>query len=320
MRSYSGEKSVLSEADRFFLDLEDIADDLPKRLEAWQFRNHFYEMVSLIRPDIETVVRAVDELLASDQLHKLLSIILAIGNHLNGAKKVQGFKISSLEKLKDLKATTAGGTAAGGKNLLEYLVQFVAERDDLKELLHFSKSLQAVPMASRIDPDKLQKDLNTLGIGLEQTAKYSNIKQIGEYDQFEDKVTEFLEDGNYTYKKLLESKEEMVQKVRQLAEFFGEDPAKLVDSYAQFFIDISKFIDAFNKVRDHVLIVLARKEKNDRKFAEMKKQEAKSLAKLKADHRKSRRESINVKEMEAGLRTGALFKLRKAISDHDKNG
>jgi alkylhydroperoxidase/carboxymuconolactone decarboxylase family protein YurZ len=293
------------------LDIQDIADELPKRLESWQFKNHFYEMSSMIRPDIETVISAVDELLASDSLHRLLSIILALGNFLNGSRKqIMGFRINSLGKLKDLKSTT------GGKNLLEYLVQFIAEREDLKDLLKFSNTIRSVPKAARIEPEKLQKDLSTLSGGLEKTSKFMDVKVIGDQDKFKEKLEQFLDDGNYTFNKICESRDEMTKKVKELAVFFGEDPTKLVDSYASFFGDLAKFIESFNKVRDHVLVLIARKEKADKKFAELQKNhkepEQKVVAKVKENNRKSidRRKSINIEQMEAGLRTGALFKLR----------
>jgi hypothetical protein len=77
IRNYDGDRSLLSEADRFYLGIESVCDDLATRLEAWRFRNSFDESCGSVRADIETIISASDELINSDSFHDLLAVVLA---------------------------------------------------------------------------------------------------------------------------------------------------------------------------------------------------------------------------------------------------
>jgi uncharacterized coiled-coil protein SlyX len=77
IRSFDGDKVLLSEADQFFMGIESICDDLAIRLEAWRFKNSFDENSGSVRADIETIISAAHELITSERFHSLLAVILA---------------------------------------------------------------------------------------------------------------------------------------------------------------------------------------------------------------------------------------------------
>jgi len=76
---------------------------MPIRLQAFQFKLKFPTKIDDIKPDIETFKNAVKELKESKKLYRLLSVILQLGNFINGGTfrgDCAGFKIDALLKVK----------------------------------------------------------------------------------------------------------------------------------------------------------------------------------------------------------------------------
>jgi hypothetical protein len=242
IRNFSGDASMLSEAEQFFSDMEDIADELADRLEAWKFKNEFDELTGSLRADIETVTCASDELAESEQFHDVLALILAIGNFLNGDKRlVSGFKASSLPKLKDMRSKD-------DTNLLKVITEVMLEQ--MPWLMHFIDSISSVHAAARVDPSVSMKNLSALVTGIKKIQSIK-IEPISEDDMFEQEITPFLKEAVHVQEKILERNAEMLDSIKELAQLFGEDENKMVDGqYSEFFSNISKFVHEFNETKE----------------------------------------------------------------------
>jgi hypothetical protein len=259
VRAYNGDVNMLAEADRFFMDIQEICDNLVPRLEAWQYKNSFDDTMGSLRADTETIISAIEEIMTSNAFHSVLALILAIGNFLNGEKKqALGIRISSLAKLAQVKTTQSDGDS---NNLLEYIVSYAVK----KNLSNFSEQLSSLQSASRVDPAKMTQNMNDLTGGMNKLVR-QKIAPLNNSDPFEHIMAEFLSEAEYALEKFKQRYEVMNNAIKSLADGFGEDTNQLLaGGYASFFQDIARFTDDFNKIRDAQIEREARRERIEAK-------------------------------------------------------
>lgn len=93
-----GDAELLGEAEQFFHIID--APALKEQLTSLQYKITFQSKVSEYKTKLNTVLNGIIDVKKSQSLIKLLEIVLAIGNFLNGQKKgAFGFKIDSLNKV-----------------------------------------------------------------------------------------------------------------------------------------------------------------------------------------------------------------------------
>ncbi len=89
-----------------------------------------------IKPDIALLRRAHDELKRSNGFKRMLSVVLSVGNALNGGTfrgSAAGFRVEDLLKLKDTRTSISDKN--GPATLLHYIVKILrAENPDLNDL------------------------------------------------------------------------------------------------------------------------------------------------------------------------------------------
>ncbi|KAL0486645.1 formin [Acrasis kona] len=260
IKTFDGDANTLAEAERFFVGIQNVCEDLTVRMEAWQFKNTFDEMLCSVRADMEIVISACEELISSKAFHLLLSTILAMGNFLNGDKKISyAFRISSLTKLGDLRATVADKTA--GNNLLQYLVYFLIEKEQ-HEVLRFMDQIPSAKAATRVDATKLRKDIISLTAGLKRLQPLKNKRPINEKDRLPQVMSEFLVEADYAMQDVNSRFEAMEKIVRELAKSYGENTNEMVDGgYVTFFSNISKFVTQFSMYVKSIPAAKARERK-----------------------------------------------------------
>lgn len=119
-----GKVAELGKADRFLLHIMDVPL-LGQRLEAMVFVMKFDETVKDITPDLNAVITAADAVRLSKSFHKLLEIVLLIGNYLNAGGSNAGsfgFKLTLLNNLRNTK------TASNTSTLLHFLAEVAEEQ------------------------------------------------------------------------------------------------------------------------------------------------------------------------------------------------
>lgn len=124
---------------------------LQPRLEFLLFRHGFAERRAALKQSFESVLLASIELRASKKLHRLLEIILLLGNYMSAcaanATHVQGFKIDFLTKLHLTRTSDAKRT------LLQYVTAFV--HDKAPDVADFDITLPSVAPATKVAVDAL---------------------------------------------------------------------------------------------------------------------------------------------------------------------
>lgn len=117
-RNYQDDRTKLSKSDQFIFevgkDIPDLMDvltnyqqivDIPnfrERAAAMLYRRKFEVELEEIKPEINILLQAAQEMRASESLKRVLSVVLVMGNTLNGGSfrgNASGFHIGDLLKV-----------------------------------------------------------------------------------------------------------------------------------------------------------------------------------------------------------------------------
>merc|ERR1712228_280875 len=106
LRNFVGDVTLLANTERFFLALCNI-QDLSTRMELWQFKLQFDELVTTQQQKINILRKAHDNVKQSESFKLVLKYILAFGNYMNGGTRkggAFGFELSSLKQVLSAKS------------------------------------------------------------------------------------------------------------------------------------------------------------------------------------------------------------------------
>lgn len=140
-----------------------------QRLKSLHYKKRFNTTLNDLFPRINNIMEASREVSRSRRLRKLLELVLALGNYMNrGARgNAFGFRIQSLNKLADTKASTA--SKSKGTTLLHYLVQIIEVKH--KDILLLEEDLPHIKEAAKINLGEMDKDIGNLRTGLNEVSR-----------------------------------------------------------------------------------------------------------------------------------------------------
>lgn len=157
LKDFDGDKEKLGNAEKFYVQLIQL-QAYDTRINGLVLKGEFKQDVSAIRPNIESVVNACQHLLHNESFKMFLRYVLETGNFMNAggyAGDAKGFKISSLNKLMDTRASIPRVT------LLHYLVE-EAERKDKDALVFVGELYPDLNRASKFTMDALSADVKDI--------------------------------------------------------------------------------------------------------------------------------------------------------------
>ncbi|KAJ3222018.1 Disheveled-associated activator of morphogenesis 1 [Clydaea vesicula] len=198
-------------------------DRYEERLKSIQFKITCKERFKSLESDISIVLKAFKALQNSEQFPKLLELVLTLGNYLNSGRfngKLHGFKISSLNKLVDMKSTD------NKFSLLYFLVGVIETK--FPEVKNFVVELQDVIAASKVPFQTLKEDMTDLSVNLkllEKEIEYRKNLDLTEEkkDSFLQKYEDFYEKVKLQFKNLNKNFNLMEKNFLNVIVFFGED-------------------------------------------------------------------------------------------------
>ncbi|ELR17045.1 formin domain containing protein [Acanthamoeba castellanii str. Neff] len=245
LTAYADDRSKLGKAEQYFLTAKDIKR-LEPRLKAFLFKLRFPEMKDSIRPEIDAVLGACNEVKQSAKFKKVLEVVLALGNYLNGGSfrgSAYGFKLDVLNKLRDTKS------ADGETTLLHYLVKLVNSK--YPEAVNWGRELKNSNLAQMNQGFKaVERELpfsseDPSDPFLRQMTEFMFRKE--DFDQLHaDSKT--MERGvaqpRYLISVWYETNCDSQEDFKQLADAFGESPQCTPD---QLFSCITAFMDAYER-------------------------------------------------------------------------
>ncbi|GMR42238.1 hypothetical protein PMAYCL1PPCAC_12433, partial [Pristionchus mayeri] len=237
-----------TEEDRFVKSLCEI-ERLDHKLRVMQSMMSFEENVSLLEPQLSLVTAASECLTNAYSFHKVLEVILAFGNYMNGAKRgsAYGFKLNSLDSLAILKSPSDRSLT-----LLHVIAHTIAT--SFPHLLSFTEDLRFIEKASAVQWESVQSDLKELETAFESARKERELKG----EDAPESLLHFLEKHSRKMEEMQEEMKVAMKSFNACIQFYGESPRTM--SPAPFFSRLHNFVQSFNKAhQDNVQKAAAEK-------------------------------------------------------------
>uniref|UniRef100_A0A3Q4G7X1 Formin-like n=1 Tax=Neolamprologus brichardi TaxID=32507 RepID=A0A3Q4G7X1_NEOBR len=191
---------LLDKPEQFLYELSQIPD-FAGRARCVIFQSAFIDGIASIQRKLNTVFHVCKALLESDSVRKVMGLVLALGNHMNGGSRIRGqadgFGLEILPKLKDVKSRD------NRISLVDYVVSYYLHNVDKNA--GTEKSMFPLPepqdifLAAQVKFVDLDRDLRHLGRDLTRCEK--DVQKVcsdspEEYLQpFKDKMEAFVLSG-----------------------------------------------------------------------------------------------------------------------------
>eukprot|EP00795_Rhopilema_esculentum_P009303 gene9303-17001_t len=303
--SFSGDAKSLSTSDAFTAKMLSVPK-YNERLRAMLFKARFYDRIDEIRPDIDSVSKASEEVKSSKLLMKILEIVLATGNYMNQGNTsmsgASGFKISFLTKLISTK------TSDNKSTLLHVIVNSI--KNNKSELLDVKDELPNVPQAAKVSSQMLSLEIAELRTGMKEIQDELKVYESDDKDdKFCEVIGKFIERAENQFKDLMDTYEKMTTSFKQTAEFYGETKITTEDFFGAFAI----FLQNFESVKKDVMSEEERKEyyaRKEKEFEEMRKRRGSSVSRSRTQSEERQTPVSVVDETEIAKGFEAIVKKR----------
>lgn len=249
--AYTGDTSMLGEAEKFILEISKVKRFV-KRAECLVFKVAFAPRREELRQSVTHVIDACQQVKDSRLLKILLSMVLKLGNTLNGSgeeNEIRGFAVDSLLRLGHTKAVNQKTT------VLHYLVRLVKKNHPA--VLEFQRELASVPLAARQSFESVDEDFGQLQAGLTQLSEeFQDLQKLQCEESDEPVVVATVSALQQSVDEIGSQMEEMEKtierardQVQSVLEYFGEDPKK---NATEFFTTLASFCTLFDTARQEV--------------------------------------------------------------------
>eukprot|EP01124_Arcella_intermedia_P000839 TRINITY_DN10441_c0_g1_i2.p1 TRINITY_DN10441_c0_g1~~TRINITY_DN10441_c0_g1_i2.p1 ORF type:complete len:994 (+),score=273.62 TRINITY_DN10441_c0_g1_i2:141-3122(+) len=158
IEGYEGDKEELGNAEKYFLAVNKIPL-LAVRVDSLEYKSSFDAKAAETLKSLKSLESAIKIVKSDKNFHKLMELILAIGNYLNGSTKLgqtHGFKLQSLAKIADVRSPKNPSMT-----LLNYMADIV-----MKELAQAVKEFTPVHEAARESTVEVGKQVTLLSAGM----------------------------------------------------------------------------------------------------------------------------------------------------------
>ncbi|CAO2822513.1 unnamed protein product [Amaranthus hypochondriacus] len=233
LKGYNGAIDKLGKSEQFFLELMQVPRAEAK-LRVFSFKMQFHVQVSDLRKSLNIVNSVADHVRSSLKLKRIMQTVLSLGNALNQGTargSAVGFRLDSLLKLTEIRARNNKMT------LMHYLCKVISEK--LPELLDFSKDLDSIEPATKIQLKFLAEEMQAINKGLEMVVQELSMSENDGpvSEKFHKNLKEFLC-----------SAEAEGRNVDALIVYFGEDPARC--QFEQVVSTLVNFTRMFNRAHE----------------------------------------------------------------------
>ena len=224
----------LAVCDQFVLIISGIAA-FKERIKAVIFQYNYKSDYNIIIEEINRIFKVFNVMKEDKNVKRLLEIILALGNYMNGGSfrgGAYGFTLASLTKLADTKSS--------GITFIDYIIKFIYEEikepkvlDVIKDLKEFDKLQYQSIVESSKQMENRWKDVLAL-----KKALAANKDILLDEDKSDKFLASFYDDAEGKIKEIKEKVEKIDKDYEGVAKFYGENPAKFT---------MIQFVDTFRK-------------------------------------------------------------------------
>ncbi|KMY98019.1 LOW QUALITY PROTEIN: uncharacterized protein Dsimw501_GD13991 [Drosophila simulans] len=217
LKGFNGDKARLGNAEKFLLQLLEVPN-YKLRIESMLLKEEFAANVAYLEPCINSMLYAGDDLLNNKTLQEVLYMVVVAGNFLNSggyAGNAAGVKLSSLQKLTDIRANKPG------MNLIHFVALQAEKRNP--ELLQFTGQLSNLESASKTTSEQINNEINTLDGRIRRIAR--QIEQPATDVDIKEQMADFLQAAESELS-VLQAGMKQVESMRlKMSEFFCDDAA-----------------------------------------------------------------------------------------------
>uniref|UniRef100_A0A6P4FHW9 Formin-J n=1 Tax=Drosophila rhopaloa TaxID=1041015 RepID=A0A6P4FHW9_DRORH len=217
LKGFNGDKGRLGNAEKFLLQLLEVPN-YKLRIESMLLKEEFAANVAYLEPCINAMLYAGDDLLNNKTLQEVLYMVVVAGNFLNSggyAGNAAGVKLSSLQKLTDIRANKPG------MNLIHFVALQAEKRNP--ELLQFTGQLSTLESASKTTSEQINNEINTLDGRIRRIAR--QIEQPATDADIKEQMADFLQAAESELA-VLQAGMKQVESMRlKMSEFFCDDAA-----------------------------------------------------------------------------------------------
>jgi hypothetical protein len=274
-----GSPEKMENVDRFFLELSSIPQ-VGARLTCLLFKLNFPLKMAELKPALLRVKKANTELMTKNvNFHKLLEIVLAVGNFLNfkpARDPAMGIQLSSLAKLADTKSTDNHDT------LLEYVVDFIETK--YPEVAEWGNELADLKYATKVVWAQVLDDVAGIKKGLASAQALAETveKSDSKWDVFYRVMPGALTDATKSFGELEVLAGKVEEEYKKVVIQYGSPPDTAPE---EFYGLIVNFAALFDKTRKDLKLKKAKQEKEKEKEDKKKELEERKekLARAKAE-------------------------------------
>ncbi|KAJ8483231.1 hypothetical protein ONZ45_g14680 [Pleurotus djamor] len=236
------ELAGLHPSDRLMVQLIKI-NRMSPRIEGMLYKCKFEETWALLDEGAKKLEEAGQALLQAKNFKELLSLILLIGNYMNGTGVkggAFGFRVSSINKLVDTKSVN-------NTTLLHFLERTVAKH--FPEMEEFLAELDKPAEAYRIHLQELRKGLKELRDGLQKirTELGEYFANIDQSDKFGSQMWMFVGRANSKLEDLTDDVNLADTTFTEVIKYYGEEGNGLTSS--EFFGVFKTFVTSYKKCK-----------------------------------------------------------------------
>ncbi|KAF9921658.1 hypothetical protein FBU30_008285 [Linnemannia zychae] len=276
-------KLTLGRPEAFFVEMLKV-ERYQQRLEGLKLKVTFQGLLDGVNEAISSITEASKGLKNAKHFKELLNLILMLGNYMNGGGHnggAFGFKIASINKLVDTKASNAPNMT-----LLHFLTNIT--ENTLPHVLNYQQEVEACGAASRVSLPDLLTDFNHLKTKIKEIKSELHTHYINGFkscpeDRYYEVMQPFIAHAEQDFSKAEKAMAEMEELYKGVMKFYGEDPVTMKPE--EFFGIFKTFSASFEK---------AREDNKKQKEKEVQREKAKVMAKARQEQMAAKKNRINV--------------------------
>lgn len=220
----------LDKPEQFLYDLSQIPDS-NERIFCFIFQSTFQESMSIIENKLNNLKMTCDALKTGASVQRILSIVLTMGNYMNGGHmkrgQADGFGLEILAKLKDVRSKD-NRTSFLHYVVKQYVRQYEGDDAGSEKVSLPVPDPSDINQASMVRFEDVQAELDKIGRDFQSAELRSNkvLESSGEkfLQPFKDIMTEFFTKGKQELKDQQENLQECQKKFDETVLFYCVKP------------------------------------------------------------------------------------------------
>eukprot|EP01133_Synstelium_polycarpum_P016880 gene16880-20072_t len=236
----------LDKPERWILDMQSLVkENLRERLRAWLFQLEFSDLHANIVSSVAALSTATADTRSCENLRRVLGVVLALGNHMNGGSargQADGFSLEILDNLSTTKDIDNKQT------LLEYVARVAL--DKYPKVIGLADELEAL-RGVQLSVSDMQADMAEIesGFSSAKAAMTKAMEVVSSDGEFAKTVPAFMTTAETEIKRAKDMMKDVVERFYSLQEYFGyPKSANSSLTCQQFFGSIHGFVTNLTKM------------------------------------------------------------------------